>query len=52
MCGREEPVLEDKGSGTHAACHFPLTRDEVDRLLPDALVAGRAGPGGGVAAGG
>jgi peptide/nickel transport system ATP-binding protein/oligopeptide transport system ATP-binding protein len=28
-CTLEEPALEDKGSGTHAACHFPLTREEL-----------------------
>jgi oligopeptide/dipeptide ABC transporter ATP-binding protein len=29
LCSIEEPSLEDKGSGTVAACHFPLTREEV-----------------------
>ena len=29
LCEREEPPLEDKGGGTRAACHFPLTREEV-----------------------
>src|SRR6201993_1247813 len=28
-CSQEEPLLEDKGSGNLAACHFPLTLDEV-----------------------
>ena len=28
-CSTEEPLLEDKGTGTLAACHFPLTREEV-----------------------
>jgi oligopeptide/dipeptide ABC transporter ATP-binding protein len=41
ICSTEEPVLEDKGSGSRAACHFPLTSDEVSRLLPAAL-AGHA----------
>jgi peptide/nickel transport system ATP-binding protein/oligopeptide transport system ATP-binding protein len=41
ICSTEEPVLEDKGSGSQAACHFPLTSDEVSRLLPAAL-AGHA----------
>jgi peptide/nickel transport system ATP-binding protein/oligopeptide transport system ATP-binding protein len=27
-CSIEEPLLEDKGSGTRAACHFPLTPEE------------------------
>jgi peptide/nickel transport system ATP-binding protein/oligopeptide transport system ATP-binding protein len=37
-CRTDEPPLEDKRSGTLAACHFPLTREEVDRTLPAALV--------------
>jgi peptide/nickel transport system ATP-binding protein/oligopeptide transport system ATP-binding protein len=32
ICGIEEPVLEDKGSGTIAACHFPLVREEVTAM--------------------
>jgi peptide/nickel transport system ATP-binding protein/oligopeptide transport system ATP-binding protein len=28
-CSIDDPVLEDKGSGTRAACHFPLTREEL-----------------------
>jgi peptide/nickel transport system ATP-binding protein/oligopeptide transport system ATP-binding protein len=28
-CTQEEPALERTGSGTHAACHFPLTREEL-----------------------
>jgi peptide/nickel transport system ATP-binding protein/oligopeptide transport system ATP-binding protein len=28
-CTLEEPALQDKGSGTRAACHFPLTREEL-----------------------
>lgn len=36
-CSAEEPLLEDKGSGTLAACHFPLTEDEVKLRLPVAL---------------
>ena len=31
-CSIEEPLLEDKGSGTRAACHFPLTREEVPEI--------------------
>jgi peptide/nickel transport system ATP-binding protein/oligopeptide transport system ATP-binding protein len=37
VCSIEEPLLEDKGSGTHAACHFPLTEEEVRVRLPAAL---------------
>jgi peptide/nickel transport system ATP-binding protein len=29
LCAAEDPPLEDKGSGTLAACHFPLEREEV-----------------------
>ncbi len=25
LCSRQEPLLEDKGSGTLVACHYPLT---------------------------
>jgi oligopeptide/dipeptide ABC transporter ATP-binding protein len=28
-CSVEEPPLEDKGTGTRAACHYPLTHEEV-----------------------
>jgi peptide/nickel transport system ATP-binding protein/oligopeptide transport system ATP-binding protein len=29
FCSVQEPQLEDKGSGTLVACHFPLSREEV-----------------------
>jgi peptide/nickel transport system ATP-binding protein/oligopeptide transport system ATP-binding protein len=32
LCSAEEPPLEDKGSGTLAACHFPLTREELQQM--------------------
>jgi peptide/nickel transport system ATP-binding protein len=32
LCSEEEPLLEDKGSGTLTACHFPLTREEVAEI--------------------
>jgi peptide/nickel transport system ATP-binding protein len=38
-CRTEEPPLEVKDSGTLAACHFPLTREEVELQLPAALTA-------------
>jgi oligopeptide/dipeptide ABC transporter ATP-binding protein len=38
LCWTEEPPLEDKGGGTLAACHFPLTREEVSEQLPTTLV--------------
>jgi oligopeptide/dipeptide ABC transporter ATP-binding protein len=31
-CSLEEPLLEDKGSGTQVACHFPLTRAEATEI--------------------
>jgi peptide/nickel transport system ATP-binding protein/oligopeptide transport system ATP-binding protein len=37
ICSTEEPVLEEKGQGSLAACHFPLTLDEVRQRLPSAL---------------
>jgi len=40
LCAAEEPLLEDKGTGTLAACHFPLTREEVKLRLPAALTEG------------
>jgi peptide/nickel transport system ATP-binding protein/oligopeptide transport system ATP-binding protein len=39
LCSAEEPPLEDKGGGTLAACHFPLSEEEVARTLPAALIA-------------
>jgi peptide/nickel transport system ATP-binding protein/oligopeptide transport system ATP-binding protein len=32
LCSSEEPTLEDKRSGTSAACHFPLSREELGGL--------------------
>jgi oligopeptide/dipeptide ABC transporter ATP-binding protein len=32
LCSEKEPLLEDKGSGTLTACHFPLTREEVAEI--------------------
>ncbi len=37
ICSEEEPPLEDKGSGTRTACHFPLTEAEVKLRLPGTL---------------
>jgi oligopeptide/dipeptide ABC transporter ATP-binding protein len=28
LCSEQEPPLEDKGSGTLVACHYPLSREE------------------------
>jgi peptide/nickel transport system ATP-binding protein/oligopeptide transport system ATP-binding protein len=33
LCSEEEPPLEDKGRDTIAACHFPLTAEEVRRQV-------------------
>jgi len=35
LCSGHEPPLADKGEGTVAACHFPLTREEADSRLPE-----------------
>ncbi|HWG09537.1 MAG TPA: dipeptide ABC transporter ATP-binding protein [Solirubrobacteraceae bacterium] len=32
LCSIEDPPLEDKGTGTEAACHFPLSREEVAEI--------------------
>ena len=32
LCSQEDPPLEDKGSGTLTACHFPLQQDELTQL--------------------
>jgi peptide/nickel transport system ATP-binding protein/oligopeptide transport system ATP-binding protein len=34
ICSVQEPPLEDKGGGSIAACHFPLSREEVRRQDP------------------
>ena len=44
LCSQEEPPLSDKGNGTVAACHYPLSREEADSRLPAALAAGGATP--------
>ncbi len=36
-CSQDEPLLDPKPGGTVAACHFPLTDDEVAARLPPAL---------------
>jgi oligopeptide/dipeptide ABC transporter ATP-binding protein len=32
LCSVEEPLLQDKGTGTEAACHFPLTPEEIAEI--------------------
>jgi oligopeptide/dipeptide ABC transporter ATP-binding protein len=40
-CTIEEPLLEEKGSGTQVACHYPLSREELSALglRPSAISA-------------
>jgi peptide/nickel transport system ATP-binding protein/oligopeptide transport system ATP-binding protein len=42
VCSQVEPPLEDKGTGSCAACHFPLTIEEVRTRLPAALARAQA----------
>ncbi|MGI8864066.1 MAG: ABC transporter ATP-binding protein [Solirubrobacteraceae bacterium] len=39
-CSETEPPLEDKHGGNLAACHYPLTEEEVRTQLPVALSRG------------
>jgi peptide/nickel transport system ATP-binding protein/oligopeptide transport system ATP-binding protein len=32
ICSTQDPALEEKGSGTRVACHFPLEREELAEL--------------------
>jgi oligopeptide/dipeptide ABC transporter ATP-binding protein len=43
-CSQDDPPLERKAGGTVAACHFPLTDDEVTLRLPVALSRQRGEP--------
>jgi peptide/nickel transport system ATP-binding protein/oligopeptide transport system ATP-binding protein len=38
LCSQQEPAFENKGGGTQAACHFPLSEEEVKVQLPQSLV--------------
>jgi oligopeptide/dipeptide ABC transporter ATP-binding protein len=38
-CSQDDPPFEDMGNGTFAACHYPLTREEVRLQLPVALTS-------------
>jgi oligopeptide/dipeptide ABC transporter ATP-binding protein len=42
LCSQEEPPLEYKGTKNMAACHFPLTEEEVRLQLPTALMGADA----------
>ena len=44
VCSTEEPPLEEKGGGTIAACHFPLSRDEVHRQVAVGAEGGPSAP--------
>ena len=37
ICARDEPLLEPKGPGTIAACHFPLSQEEAAERVPTAV---------------
>jgi oligopeptide/dipeptide ABC transporter ATP-binding protein len=41
-CSQDEPLLEPKPGGSIAACHFPLTDEEIATRLPEALSRQRA----------
>jgi len=43
LCSQDEPILEAKPGGSVAACHYPLTDEEVATRLPLALTHARAG---------
>jgi peptide/nickel transport system ATP-binding protein/oligopeptide transport system ATP-binding protein len=32
LCSEQEPLLAEHDSGTRAACHFPLTSEEIERI--------------------
>ena len=42
ICSQDEPPLEGKPGGSVAACHFPLTDDEVATRLPRSLTRRRS----------
>jgi oligopeptide/dipeptide ABC transporter ATP-binding protein len=44
LCSDEEPILEPKEGGTVAACHYPLTDEEIAIRLPTALTRQRPRP--------
>jgi oligopeptide/dipeptide ABC transporter ATP-binding protein len=41
LCSDKEPLLERKSSGGVAACHYPLTDEEIATRLPTALTRQR-----------
>jgi peptide/nickel transport system ATP-binding protein len=44
VCSQDDPVFESKGGGTRAACHFPLTEEEVRTQLPAGLALAQSSP--------
>ena len=36
ICGRDEPPLELKEGGNLAACHFPLSSEDIAKTVPTA----------------
>ena len=44
LCSDQEPMLERKAGGGVAACHYPLTDEEVAARLPAALTRQRVRP--------
>ena len=36
ICGRDEPPLEVKEGGNLAACHFPLSSEDIAKTVPTA----------------
>ncbi len=40
LCSQDDPPLESKGATGIAACHFPLTDEEIATRLPAALSSG------------
>jgi oligopeptide/dipeptide ABC transporter ATP-binding protein len=44
LCSQDEPMLEGKPGGSVAACHYPLTDEEVATRLPVALTRARTAP--------
>ena len=42
ICSQDTPPLEGKPGGSTAACHFPLTDDEVAQRLPRSLTRPRS----------
>ncbi len=44
LCSEQEPPLETKPGGSVAACHYPLTDEEIASSLPSALTRSAQAP--------